>query len=298
MKRPKRFLAFGLVMLLILLPACGKSSSQEDEDSFLIYYVLEDNDGLESAIEGVEWEGSQDVETIFARLCADPVTDVALVSSIPEDTSLQSWKLEDGILYLDLSGEFGTLTGIELTIADSCLVLTLCQLEEVSGVSITADGETLMEDAVLTPQDVMLTGGEGDTGTLYVTLYFPLSDGTGMGSEERELTITENRSSAESILDALCAGPESKELSSFLPESSVGITLWIEEEICYVNLTEEWQLFLEEDWEELQTNLLCIVNSLAELDDVESVQFLMDGAEIEEWEDFGGDFPLTPSYPD
>ena len=293
MHKPVRMAALALAVLMGLLSACGKTA-ESDADSFLLYYVRSGDDSLESALESISWEGTQTVEVLFSRLCSDPAEE-DLATCIPEGTSLLSWDLKDSVLSMDLSGEFGTLTGVELTLASWCITLTMCQLEGVSAVRITAEGETLLEDEILTPQQVMLDGGEGDTSTLYTTLYFPLSDGSGIGSERREIQITENRSESESILDALCAGPESKELSSFLPSSAEGITLWIKEDICYVNLTEEWQSYLEEDRDLLQQCLQCVVDSLAELDDVDSVQFLMDGAEISDWSDIGGDFPMNPS---
>ena len=293
MHKAVRMAALALAVLMGLLSGCGKTA-ESDADSFLLYYVLSGEDSPESALESVSWEGTQTVEVLFSQLCSDPAEE-DLATCIPEGTSLLSWDIEGSVLSMDLSGEFGTLTGVELTLASWCITLTMCQLDGVSAVRITAEGETLLEDEILTPQQVMLDGGEGDTSTLYTTLYFPLSDGSGIGSERREIQITENRSETESILDALCAGPESKELSSFLPSSAEGITLWIKEDICYVNLTEEWQSDLEEDRDLLQQYLQCVVDSLAELDDVDSVQFLMDGAEISDWSDIGGDFPMNPS---
>ena len=288
-----RMAALFLAVLMGLLSACG-NTADTDGDTFLLYYVRSGDSSLDSALEGVSWEGAQTVEDLFDLLCSDP-SDEDLATCIPDGTSLLSWSIEDSVLSMDLSGEYGTLTGVELTLASWCITLTMCQLDEVSAVRITAEGETLMDDEILTPQQVMLDGGEGDTSTLYTTLYFPLSDGSGIGSERRELQISENRSESESILDALCAGPESKELSAFLPSSDEGITLWIKENICYVNLTEEWKSYLEEDRELLQEYLQCVVESLAALDEVESVQFLMDGAEISDWSDIGGDFPMSPS---
>ncbi len=288
MKLHRRILAL-LTVLLLLSGCAGEEGTQTGLE---LYYARESNLSLDSALSSVAWEGETGIESIFQQLLLDQ-EDEGLVSLIPSRTTLKGWSVEDGVLYLNLSGEFGTLSGIELTMASYCLVLTYCQLEEVSAVAITADGEYLLEQELLTPQQVILDGGEGDTGTMTATLYFPLSDGSGIGSEQRVLTITENRSKAESILDALCAGAEDKELSVYLPESDQGITLWIQESICYVNLTEEWRLELEEDWSALPQKLQCVVNSLCQLDDVESVQFLMDGAVLEGWSEINGDFPMT-----
>ena len=51
--------------------------------------------------------------------------------------SLRSWTLNNGLLTVDFSSTYGTLSGIDLTLADYSVVLTLTQLEEVETVMIT-----------------------------------------------------------------------------------------------------------------------------------------------------------------
>ncbi len=284
-----RRLIAGLLGLIFLLSACG---AKEEENNFLIYYAAFGNST--SGLEGVTWSGdTEDVEEIFDALCRGPEK-AQLTSLIPSGTSLQSWELSQGALRLDLSGEYSTLSGVWLTIANYCIALTMCQLEQVRMVAITADGETMTEREWLTDGQVMLDGGEGDTGQIFVKLYFPLSDGEGIGVEECQLEITEDLTASEAILAGLCAGPENRGLSAYLPGSSEDITLWIDSGICYVNLTEVWVEYLETSEAGLETVLLCITNSLCNLDDVSCVQFLMDGAAIDRWAEVQGDFPVFP----
>jgi germination protein M len=202
--------------------------------------------------------------------------------------------LENGKLSLDLSGEYATLSGVQLTIANYCIALTMTQLDQVNAVSITADGESMTETEWLTADQVMLSGGQGDTGQITAELYFPLAQKDGIGVEERSLEVAEGDTAQEVILAALCEGPESRQLSSYLPDSSEDITLWVDSEICYVNLTEEWVEELEDSGAGLETVLLCITDSLCGQDAVTSVQFLMDGAAMEQWAAAGADFPVVP----
>lgn len=77
-----------------------------------------------------------------------------LTSPFPRGTALRSWRLEEGRVTLDLSEAYSGLAGVELTLADGCIVLTLCQLEEVEEVYITVEGRRRpFRDRVYTRQD-------------------------------------------------------------------------------------------------------------------------------------------------
>ena len=85
---------------------------------------------------------------------------------------LQSWELEDGLLTLNFSEQYGGLADISLTLADYCLVLTLSQVEGVDTVQIQSAGhtyhsrshQTMKADEVLTdqslPEEVLQSSGE------------------------------------------------------------------------------------------------------------------------------------------
>lgn len=284
-------LTAGLLALVFLLAACGTA---EDPEGIRLYYAATSDSDSAGALETVPWNGGpEEVEALFAALCQEPEKP-QMTSLIPSGTTLQSWELSEGRLRLDLSGEYSTLSGVRLTIANYCIALTMCQLDSVREVAITADGETMTEREWLSDGQVMLSGGEGDTGQIYVELYFPLAEGEGIGSEGRQLEIAEDVTASEAILAGLCAGPESRELSAYLPSSSADITLWIDNEICYVNLTEDWVDDLENGEAGLETILLCVTDSLCNLDTVSSVQFLMDGAAMDRWTEVKGDFPVFP----
>ena len=56
--------------------------------------------------------------------------------------TLQGWSLEDGLLTLSLSEQYGGLADVSLTLADYCLVLTLSQVDGVDAVQIQSAGHT------------------------------------------------------------------------------------------------------------------------------------------------------------
>ena len=85
---------------------------------------------------------------LLDRLLAGPA-EPGLCSPFPEDLVLRSWTLENSQLRLDFSEAYEGLSGVDLTLANCCLALTLCQAEGVETVYITVEG-----GSVLWPQDL------------------------------------------------------------------------------------------------------------------------------------------------
>ena len=79
----------------------------------------------------------------------------------PEGVRLLSWEVEEGRLHLDLSEQYGGLSGVDLTVADACLTLTLCQVEGVESVYVTVEGREIPYRRVqqLGPDGLLLTDG-------------------------------------------------------------------------------------------------------------------------------------------
>lgn len=95
----------------------------------------------------------QAVEELTELLLAGPEGE-GLASPFPAGTRVRSWRQEEGRVTLDLSEAYGGLTGVELTLADGCIVLTLCQLEDVEEVYITVEGRRRpFRDRVYTAAD-------------------------------------------------------------------------------------------------------------------------------------------------
>ena len=159
MRQGTRLAALAAALALILLGACAPEPAPGPEGP-LVYFV---DTGHETggALRGeVLPGGERSVDALVSALLAGPAGE-NLRSPIPADTALRGWKLEDGLLTLDLSEGYGGLSGVELTLANYCITLTLCQLEGVESVQITAAGRPLSyrEHQVLKPEEAVLEGG-------------------------------------------------------------------------------------------------------------------------------------------
>lgn len=151
----------------LLCTACTVPAAQTQEPAegeYEVYFLrapLNTEDGLhipaESGYLAREFhtlpEEEPAVEALIGLLLAGP-EGAGLASPFPADTRLRSWHMEEGRAILDLSEAYGGLTGVELTLADGCIVLTLCQLPEVEEVYITVEGRRRpFRDQVYTGSD-------------------------------------------------------------------------------------------------------------------------------------------------
>ena len=110
--------------------------------------------------EPFEGSGGDPIPALVDALLSPPETQ-GLATPFPEGVRLLSWELEEGRLHLDLSEQYGGLSGVDLTVADACLTLTLCQVEGVESVYVTVEGREIPYRRVqqLGPDGLLLTDG-------------------------------------------------------------------------------------------------------------------------------------------
>ena len=214
---------------------------------------------------------------LLERLLEGPVEE-SLRSTIPQGTTLLGVTVDQGQATVDLSAAYGTLSGVALTLADYAITFTLTQLEEVSAVKITVAGQELAyrEEQVFHARDVLLSPKEDVVSTLAVRLYFPDQKGT-LTPEDRVLDLYEGDTQVGAVSRALELGPQTKGLNPIFPEGFRANSLWLEENVCYVNLASALLGYLPEDRDQAGQVLDALQRSLCSLESVEEVRFLIDG---------------------
>ena len=202
--------------------------------------------------------------------------DETLKSTLPSGTSLLSLEIVGDRARVDLSPSYESLSGVALTLADSAIAMTLSQVPEISSVQITVRGRELAyrDRQVLNIRDVLLTPEEDVISTVDVLLYFLSQEGR-LTAEEQTLDLYEGDTQVSAVAKALEHKPEGRDLLSPLPEGFQVKSVWLEEDICYVNLSSALLEGLEET--AVRTALRALESSLRSLDAVEEVRFLVDG---------------------
>lgn len=271
--------AVGLVLLLV---GCGAQEYQQGE-TCAVYFREADlaaaggGDALRAEQIPLEAGDAQEqAQMLLAALLEGP-EDETLKSTIPAGTQLLSLKLERGRAMVDFSSQYAMLSGVGLTMADCAIVLTLTQLPEILSVKITVRGQELAyrDKQILTARDVRLATQGDVVGTVEATLYF-LDENQVLAPEERILELYEGDTQVEIVVRALEDGPESKGLFAVLPEGFRMRSVWLEENVCYVNLSSAQLDDIPRDTE-LGTAIYAVCRSLVSLDSVQEVRFLVDG---------------------
>ena len=283
MKRMITLLLCGL--MLLSMAACGRTRPEETP-SYDLYFM--EADLKEATGRGAlraetaylpELEGADPEETakgLMEALLQGPL-DGTLTSPIPVGTNLLSLKLEGGRAVVDLTASYGSLSGVGLTLADYAVALTLTQVPEIGSVKITVRGQELAyrDRQIFLSRDVLLVPEEDVVSTVTAVLYFLNGEGA-LTPEERTLDLYEGDTQVYAVARALENGPESKELSAVMPEGFRVKSVWLEEDVCYVNLSSAMLEGLPQETE-LQTAVYSLAKSLCSLDTVSEVRFLVDG---------------------
>lgn len=280
--------------LLALLCACLAPGGEEQDGLFLWFATpdFQQTTQVSSALDVCPYEGEKTVPALLEALLAGPEEDAGLASPIPPGVELVEWKMDGRVAEVELSPPYGELSGIDRTLADACVALTLAQADGVDGVRIRCGGR---EDwRVLRAEDVLFSGAEDVPVDVPVTLYFRREGGNTLDTELRVFRLTEEETPAKAVLEALIAGPQTEGLTALLPPSTAVLSAGLDDGVCYANLS----FALVEDMPEGETEqrlvILSIVETLCSLDKVEQVQIMVEGQLLER---YGGQEVAGPLHP-
>ena len=268
----KRWMAVALTAILLMAVggAIGTVSvRQESANVYDLYFVERDlraasgGDALraeERVLSGGADSTAQQAEALMAELLKGPV-DQTLKSPFPKGTGLNSVEQKGTEIHVDFSAVYGTLSGMDLTLADYAVTMTLAQLPDVARVRITVAGNNLdyRSRQVFLIRDIL----------------FPNEDGA-LTPEDRTLSLYEGDTQVSAVVRALENGPETKELLPVLPDGFKVRKTWLEEGTCYVSLSSAL-LDGQPDPASLTQAVASLEQSLLSLETVENVCFLVDG---------------------
>lgn len=287
-----------ILALLLLLPGCGADKpGDKDGTAYSVYFLA--NTLQSSALQSEERripEDSDPAEGLLRALLSGPSSS-ELTSPIPAGTRLRGLDLDkDGTLTVDLSEQYGGLSGVDLTLADYCIALTLCALPGVESVSITVEGEPISFRAHqrLSATDVILSGTEDAPIYYSAQLYFVREDG-GLGVEKRDLLITEKQSLSAALLAALMDGPTEDGLAFPLPEETKILSVYVENGVCSVNFSAAFMENAATSTRQRSLLLYSIVNTLCTQSKVTSVHLFVDGSTVDSYGGIPTTAPLEPN---
>lgn len=267
---------------LALALAFGCTSAREEDRGLVLWFPVDPELNMVSAaLDACPYQGTEHTipALMSALLAGPPEEEQELTSLIPAGTRVLSWSLEEGVASVELSAAYAGLVGVDLTLADCCITLTLAQLPGVEGVRVTVNGggQSYRDRRVLYPEDMLLAVAEESPAEVTAALYFRREGGDQLGFELRRFRLSEDRVPVKEVLDALAAGPEDEGLVPLLPEGLAVRSAWVDQGLCTADLSAAL-LDLPEGRRALAVS--SIAETLRSLDGVEQVQILIEGEPV------------------
>lgn len=202
---------------------------------------------------------------------------------------------ENGRIVVDLSIEFLCDDMTRNMQAVYSVVKSLCSIQGVNSVRVTVQGDAIPTSGggsigYLTSADINLPTDPYTSETNDIVLYFTDKAAKSLHKTVRSIKVADQQPLEYYIVSGLIKGPDEKELSAVLDKGTELISVDTEEDICFVNLHDS---FIEKnDRGKEKLAVYSIVNSLTELENINRVQFLINGKKIHKF----GDMDISGIY--
>lgn len=298
----KRIALAVIVVLLIITAVIGcNRNTATNGTAYNLYFGNQAKNNLVVEQRNIDAEGLQNIAIkVTEELIKGPVN-TSNSALIPPDTKVLDLKVDGGIASVNFSKSYfpggDNADTIEL-LARYSLVNTLCEIEGIEKVKIFVDGIELTNSSgvpvgALSKEDILINNTTAQNSKEEtVTLYFPDKNLVSLNGEVRTVTLIDN-STEKTIVHELIKGPVSGELMSTIPADTKVLSVETKDGICFVNLSSDFVNKHADGSTAESFTIYSIVNSLTELENVDSVQFLVDGKKVDALKHMLLDTPYT-----
>ena len=269
-------------LCLSVLVGCG-GKPEEEAASISVYYINKEETritAVEKPLEGDTLE--QQTQNVLEMLAENPV-ELSLRTTV-NGFSIKSWEVKDAQLVLDMSTEYKKLSATAEVLIRAAIVRTMTQLEGIENVSFTVGGEALTDSlgSIVGPMtaDAFIDNAGEEMNTyegVKLKLYFANETGDGLVEVIKPVEYNSNISMEKLVLEQLIAGPSAEDGEAYAVLSSatkvLGVT--VKDGVCYVNFDENALMPVGNATAQVQ--IYAIVNSLAELPNINRVQIAVGG---------------------
>lgn len=265
--------------LLLSLPGCS-AEGPAIERQFYYRRVSIDHESTESVIgsEARDISAYSDISDILEAYLAGPDSQ-ELISPFPRESRVLSWTLLNDSLILTMNEAFCALSGIELTIACTCIMRTMTGIQPVTSVQFQAEEGLLGGEKLLTfsESSVTLYDDSLDQSRAEFTVYYTDRQRRYLLAEEISVNLATENDLVEYLMDALLSPPEGSSLLSALPPGTELLDYSINDGLCTLNFSSDFERSGWSRCEAQRLTLLSVVNTLTQLEQIQQVEFCTEG---------------------
>lgn len=282
MRKTIAYIILGWI-LLGMFTACGKEP-EEGGYEVQAYFLSNEETKVEMHIRSLHSDTTEGrVKELIGYLSENPEK-LEYKAPLSLGFKVLDVTLEDGKALVYVDSAYKQLSVITEVLVRAALTRTLTQLDEISYVGINVDGSQLY-DSLGSPvgwmsaeQFIDNDGSEINTYELArIKLYFADETGTRLIAAYREKYYASSTPLERFVVEELLAGP-SGQVPGLYPTINPAakiINIMSKDGICYVNLDAGFLAGLNNVT--MECSVYSIVNSLAELNNINKVQILING---------------------
>ncbi|MDD6193330.1 MAG: GerMN domain-containing protein [Lachnospiraceae bacterium] len=278
----KRIVSWVVLMTLIL--SCFAGCKKENEDAGIkIYYMDALGNGLvtESHVLRAKSREKQAKE-IMTLLASTPETS-DYRRTIPEGVEVLDIVFDKKSVTINFDRNYEDFTGYTEVLIRAAVVKSLLQIDGVESVTFYVADKPLLDSkgilvGSMSGESFIEDYGE-ETDSLIkttLTLYFASANGQSLVKKNVDVYYNNNIAKERLVLENLIKGVDDEDAKSAIPAGTKLLNVTVTDGVCYVNFD---STFLNVDSGiSADVVVYSIVNSLTELDNINKVQLLVNGA--------------------
>lgn len=271
------------VLSILFFSSCGQ---KEDSDAIVypVYYVSNSETKVEMHNQVMQTETEEEQLQELIKCLATVPDKLEYKAPLSMGFQLLDISVNEGMVQLDVDASYLNMTPTTEVLVRAAIVRTLTQLPNVNYVGITVEGNQLYDSIgkivgwMNAEQFINNDGNEINTYELTrVKLYFANEGGNKLIAAYREKHYSTNTPIERFVVEELIAGPSGQVAGLYPcinPQTKV-INVMTKDGICYVNLDSGF--LTVQNNVSTEVAIYSIVNSLAELSNVNKVQILING---------------------
>lgn len=218
----------------------------------------------------------QDLDWLLAQYFAGPVTEGL---TLPFRKGLRPLRCvwSGDTLTLTVSRELSELSGIDLTVACACMAQTLFALTDCTGVTIASQGGEADVSLFVARDGLLLQDDSAQHRLRELQVYFTDTRRRYLTPESRTVDISNPVDAAQTLVQALLDGPQDGSLVCPLPDGTRLLQVSVQSGVCSVSFSGEFSRNVSRDEVAQRTALLSVIDTLTQLDQVDTVEFYEEG---------------------
>ncbi len=276
-----------LLLALALLSGCSRLGRQDTGVQF--YYRGADGEyfspyGAMGTERRTLREDQMNIQGLMELYLGGPM-DPELSSPFPKGMRLIQAEMTSREITLVFDDSLAALSGVGLRLACACIARTVSEYGGYETVNFRTQTGSLDGEEVITvrPAELVLEDHSAGQPNALVRLYFADAQSRFLIEEQRSAPLGDSGSLPDYILRSLIEGPQSENLRPTIPKGTMLLNVSVVDRVCLVYFSAEFLQNRPRNELDERMTVFSVVNSLTQLEEVDSVEILVEGSSVERY---------------